>query len=279
MAEITLEQSVAAWVSQRAVIVDFVQKHLTEGVDFYKLMLGGRETKPSLSKAGAEKFLGLFSLAASFEKDTGTWEMFGSPSGVICYVCSLHNRDGVILAEGRGAAKLDKNQGDPNKTVKMSLKSSMIDAVIRYGALSDIFTQDIEDMQEQPTSAAKPEQAKATGTPVPQKASPAPASKKPGADAPRSFTATELVPDKYGWKLKGEDIPVSRRKYGMSVSDDVLRAAGLPIEGFATDEPTQIGRYHATYTVKPSNNPNFPYDPDVVIALVDLDSREEDIPF
>ena len=277
MAEVTLEQSVDTWVNDRHVIVAFAEKHLTEGIDFYKLVLGGKETKPSLSKAGAEKFLGLFSLTASFEKDAGTWEMFGSPSGVICYVCSLHSREGVIVAEGRGSASLQKNQNDPNKTIKMSLKSSMIDAVLRYGALSDIFTQDIEDMVEQQKGEAKAEPTKLAA--VPRKESPAPASKKPGAGAPRTFTATELVPDKYGWKLKGEDIPASRRKYGMSVSDDVLRAAGLPIEGFATDEPTQIGRYHATYTVKPSNNPNFPYDPDVVIALVDLDGQEEDIPF
>ena len=57
----------------------FLQQELKEGIDFYRLQIRGKDAKPTLSKAGAEKFLGLFQLQASFMPDIGTWEMLGKP--------------------------------------------------------------------------------------------------------------------------------------------------------------------------------------------------------
>jgi hypothetical protein len=143
-----LAASLDAWTQQRAIITQFIQRHFRDGVDFYSLKIGGKETKPSLSKAGAEKFLGLFQLQATFRRDADTYEMLGRPAGVLCYVCTLTTRSGEVVGEGRGCRDVKKDSGDANKAIKMAEKSSLIDAVLRTGALSDAFTQDVEDMPE-----------------------------------------------------------------------------------------------------------------------------------
>ena len=89
-----------------------------DGVDFYSLKIGGKDTKPSLSKAGAEKFLGLFHLQATFRKDDDTYEMLGRPVGVLCYVCTLTTRGGEVVGEGRGCRDVKKDSGDANKALK-----------------------------------------------------------------------------------------------------------------------------------------------------------------
>jgi hypothetical protein len=143
-----LAASLDGWTAQRAIITQFIQRHFRDGVDFYALKIGGKETKPSLSKAGAEKFLGLFHLHATFHKDDETWEMLGRPAGVICYHCALHTASGEVVGEGRGCREVKKDNGDANKAIKMAEKSGLIDAVLRTGALSEVFTQDVEDLPE-----------------------------------------------------------------------------------------------------------------------------------
>jgi hypothetical protein len=139
-----LSTALAQWSAQRQVVKEFLKQELKEGVDFYKLTIRGRDTKPTLSKAGAEKFLGLFQLQASFAPDLGTWEMLGKPTDQILYVCHLRTRTGEVVGEGRGSRCLKQDGGDTNKAIKMSEKSSLIDAVLRTGALSEVFTQDLE---------------------------------------------------------------------------------------------------------------------------------------
>jgi hypothetical protein len=143
-----LAASLDAWTAQRVIITQFIQRHFRDGVDFYSLKIGGKETKPSLSKAGAEKFVGLFHLHATFHKDDETWEMLGRPAGVLCYRCELHTASGEVVGEGRGCRDVKKDSGDANKAIKMGEKSSLIDAVLRTGALSEVFTQDVEDLPE-----------------------------------------------------------------------------------------------------------------------------------
>jgi len=140
----TLEQSMQAWSAQRQVVKRFLQQELVEGTDYYTLRIKGRETKPALSKAGSEKFMALFQLHASFSQDTATWTMLGEPKGTLCYVCQLYTRSGEMVGEGRGARTIQQDSGDINKAVKMVCKSSMVDAILRTGALSDVFTQDLE---------------------------------------------------------------------------------------------------------------------------------------
>lgn len=157
----TLELSMRAWAEQRQVVKRFLQTQLQEGTDYYSLKIGGRETRPTLSKAGSEKFLGLFQLHATFTQDDATWTMLGKPEGTLCYVCHLLTRSGEMVGEGRGARRVSQDNGDINKAVKMAQKSATIDAVLRTGALSEAFTQDLDEMPEEP---AQPMPAKPTTT-------------------------------------------------------------------------------------------------------------------
>ena len=70
-----------AWAEQRAVVKRFIQTQLVDGTDYYTLQIGQRASKPTLSKAGSEKFLGLFQFHAMFTQDTATWTMFGNRRG------------------------------------------------------------------------------------------------------------------------------------------------------------------------------------------------------
>ena len=158
-----LEQSMQAWSDQRKVVRRFLQQELVEGTDYYTLRIKGRETKPALSKAGSEKFMALFQLHASFEQDTATWTMLGQPQGTLCYVCRLHTRSGELIGEGRGARTLQQDGGDINKAVKMASKSAMVDAILRTGALSDVFTQDEESIPGATVEPVKPATPKPTG--------------------------------------------------------------------------------------------------------------------
>ena len=107
----TLEQSMQAWAEQRAMVKRFIQTQLVEGTDYYTLQIGQRTSKPTLSKAGSEKFLGLFQLHATFTQDTATWTMLGEPKGTLCYLCTLHTRTGEVVSEGRGAREVAQREG------------------------------------------------------------------------------------------------------------------------------------------------------------------------
>lgn len=151
-----LEAALQVWTTQRAVVQRFLKQELKPNVDYYTLRIGGKDSKPSLSKAGAEKVLGWLKIQASFAPDTGTWEMLGRPTDLISFVCTLRTRSGEIVGEGRGARSLTKDGGDVNKAIKMAEKSAMVSAVLRTGCLSDVFTQDLEDQREREEAAPTP---------------------------------------------------------------------------------------------------------------------------
>jgi hypothetical protein len=155
-----LEVALQTWTTERAVVRRFLKQELQANIDYYTLRIGGKDSKPSLSKAGAEKVMGWLKLQASFTPDTGTWEMLGKPQDLVCYVCTLRTRSGEIVGEGRGARSIKKDNGDVNKAIKMAEKSANVSAVLRTGCLSDVFTSDLEDMQDpdpaKPTPPAKP---------------------------------------------------------------------------------------------------------------------------
>ena len=203
-----LEQALATWTVQRGIVRKFLAQELKANVDYYTLKIGGKDSKPSLSKAGAEKVLGWLRWSASFAPDTGTWEMLGRPQDHLFYVCTLRLRSGEIIGEGRGARSLKKDNGDANKAVKMACKSSMVDAILRTGALSDVFTQDAEDMQDdrEPAKAAvaKTTPARTTGQDLRQRIwgrmkelYPAVHSREDAETWIKARTGLELHPDNY----------------------------------------------------------------------------------
>lgn len=131
---------------RRKLITAYITNHMVSGVDYGSINIGGRDSKPSLFKPGSEKFLSLFKLTATFRKDAETFEMAGSTPGLFCYVCEIKTNQGVIVGEGRGAATLSEKRWTINTCIKIALKRAQVDAVLRMGALSDFFTQDLEDM-------------------------------------------------------------------------------------------------------------------------------------
>jgi hypothetical protein len=152
----------------RELFVDWLFNRLVAGIDFMlihrKVGPRGQKTdcpnkldargtvcttcggKATLAKPGSEKICGLLQLRPRFKRDVETWEMLGGEAGLMTLVCELVTPAGVVVAEGRGARHRDQDFGDTNKAIKMVQKSAQTDAVLRCAGLSEIFTQDLEDM-------------------------------------------------------------------------------------------------------------------------------------
>jgi len=129
-------------LAKRSYFISQVLPKLVEGQDYH--VING---KKSLAKGGAEKLCSIYNLTAQFIQDIDTIKAFeGSVKGLVALECNLYDKNNECVAEARGASTLDKCDGDPNKCVKMAEKSAYISATIRATSLSDVFTQDLEDM-------------------------------------------------------------------------------------------------------------------------------------
>lgn len=139
------DYDIDAFIEKRKEFIEKVNAIMVEGKDYH--VIQGRK---SMAKGGSEKIANIFGWTATFEKDQDAMEAFSAlkDAGVICFVCNLW-KAGVRVGQGRGAAALAKNGGDPNKTLKMAQKSAFVDAVIRASGLSDFYTQDLEHMEPQ----------------------------------------------------------------------------------------------------------------------------------
>ncbi|MBL6995079.1 hypothetical protein [Desulfobacula sp.] len=105
-------------------------------------------SKPSLWKPGAEKICGMLGLIPRFPNldEYGKAVLQGADIKVIILKCELHTPSGFIAAEGSGASRVDRDRGDINKSLKMAEKSAHINATLRIAGLSELFTQDLEDL-------------------------------------------------------------------------------------------------------------------------------------
>jgi hypothetical protein len=152
----TLQKQIEQEKETRKIVTDYIRSELKSGVDFGKIEITARsgknfKSKDSLFKPGSEKICSIFHLRPTFRKDDDTWEMSGKISGLYCYICELVNTNGEIVGEGRGAANRAEKTGSAladNIAIKIAQKRAQTDAVIRAINLSDVFTQDLEDMKE-----------------------------------------------------------------------------------------------------------------------------------
>jgi len=142
------KQGVDDLLEKRSYFISQVMPKLKENQDYYVI-----KNKKSLAKGGAEKLASIYNLIATFERDRESLDMLGNAKGLIAFVCTL-KRFGVEAGQGRGSDTLERNQNDPNKALKMTQKRAFVDAVIRTTGLSDIFTQDIEDMNTEKINTA-----------------------------------------------------------------------------------------------------------------------------
>ena len=107
--------------------------------------------KPTLLKPGAEKILMMMGLRSEFEIVDSTRDF---EKGFFQYQvrCRLLKGD-MILTEGLGACntrekkylKMDPYTMD-NTVLKMARKRALVDAALLVASLSDVFTQDLEDI-------------------------------------------------------------------------------------------------------------------------------------
>jgi len=132
----------------RKALMGWVGKALVEDVDFGSITIKGHKSRPSLMKPGAEKICGMLGLTPTFPtlRDYEQIILEGKPIKLIVIRCEMMSGAGQKIAEGVGARDVTKDYGDLNKALKMALKSAQIDATLRCAGLSEIFTQDIEDM-------------------------------------------------------------------------------------------------------------------------------------
>lgn len=151
-------QQVQATMQKIANFQAIVQKTLKDGHD-YGVIPGTQ--KPTLLKPGAEKILMLLGLTSEYEV---TERVQDYDKGLFAFTvkCVL-SRGGLKVTEGVGHANTRERrytsgrQLDPfslaNTVLKMAKKRAQVDAVLTVASLSEVFTQDLEDMADNTPSA------------------------------------------------------------------------------------------------------------------------------
>ena len=127
-----------------------VQRQLVEGMDYGKIP--GCGERLVLLKPGAEKISVLLGLRSNFEI---VREIEDFESGFFSYMvrCSLITGAGETVTQGFGQCNTRERRfgkGDPffgaNVALKMARKRALVDAALTVGSLSNLFTQDLEDV-------------------------------------------------------------------------------------------------------------------------------------
>ncbi|WP_435549741.1 hypothetical protein [Desulfobacterium sp. N47] len=181
--------------ANRNAILNWIRSNLKLGIDYGQIHVFGKDkcrlakdgranecidpshwSKPSLWKPGAEKICGMLGLIPRFPnlKEYESSAMRGEDIKVIILKCELHTGSGFVAGEGTGARRIAQDNGDINKSIKMTEKSAHIDATLRVAGLSELFTQDIDDIPPGNGSQAPPfqsPQSQSTGKPSSQQPS------------------------------------------------------------------------------------------------------------
>jgi hypothetical protein len=165
---VEFKQALARRGENRGALIQWVRQALVDGTDYGKIHTvkkreckhGGPPacnheieprhwSKDSLRKPGAEKICGMLGVTVTFPtiKDYEQAALNGLPINSIILRCHLLAADGTVVADGIGARSVEQDYGDLNKALKMACKSAQIDATLRMAGLSEIFTQDLEDMK------------------------------------------------------------------------------------------------------------------------------------
>lgn len=162
----------------RDYLIQWVRESLVEGIDFGRIHVvkksncqlasQGRASecrdpahwsKPMLYKPGAEKVCAMLGVSPRYPtlRDYEQAAIAGKKVENVVLRCELLNSADVIVAEGVGARNVEKDYYDLNKSLKMAEKSGHIDATLRLGGMSELFTQDdpppTEDDDEQKIGA------------------------------------------------------------------------------------------------------------------------------
>ncbi len=116
-------------------------------------IIPGTGKKPTLLKPGAEVIITLLGLSTEFEILNCTRD-FEDEFFDYLIKCTL-KKEGTLIAEGLGSANTKetkfvreegKGAGMDNNVLKMAKKRAIVDAALQVGSLSDVFTQDFDDL-------------------------------------------------------------------------------------------------------------------------------------
>jgi len=141
-------QQVAQTMQKITQFQKVIQQTLRQNHD-YGIVPGS--SKPTLLKPGAEKILMMMGLRSEFEIVDSTRDF---EKGFFQYQvrCKLYKGD-LLITEGLGSCNTKERKyakQDPfsidNTVLKMAKKRALVDATLLVASLSDIFTQDLEDM-------------------------------------------------------------------------------------------------------------------------------------
>jgi hypothetical protein len=166
---ITKLRDIKVYAEMRDKLDEFITQKLIAGTDYGTT--DPRSNKQTLKKSGAEKVDILLGLEPIFLNDEPTWKMFGSVDGTVCLICYLMTHSakrraielmcsaGISLShsvcsmlsvgEGRGCGNLtEKSNSNANDIIKRTQKRAQVDATLRVAGLSERFTQDMEEGEE-----------------------------------------------------------------------------------------------------------------------------------
>lgn len=143
-------ERVQAFDADRTGLLTWIKEHFVPRVDFGPATSHGG-AKDTLLKPGAEKLCLLFGWTARLSDDHEVRAMLGNPPTLIAFKCGLFSEQGQLVAEGRGACDLTERPPRAiNSAIKIAEKRAVVDAVLRACGLSELFTQDLEDMVPDP---------------------------------------------------------------------------------------------------------------------------------
>lgn len=170
----------------RKSLIDWIRTSLVDGVDFGRIHTKKKAecqhrgppqctpdkepyhwSKNTLFKPGAEKICGMLGVNPTFPtiKDYEQAALAGTPIESIILRCHILSQDGAVIADGVGARSVAQDYGNLNTALKMACKSAHIDATLRMAGLSEIFTQDLEDLPKDVHGLA-PSEANEQSTPA-----------------------------------------------------------------------------------------------------------------
>ncbi len=158
----TFQEGLDRRKQNRAALMAWIRDALVDGSDFGKVHTVSRSkcqagkncqnpnhfSKASLFKPGAEKICGMLGVTVRYPSlpEYEKAALTGTNLNQIIIRCEIVDGSGRVVADGVGARIVSQDNGDINKSLKMAEKSAHIDATLRMAGLSEVFTQDIEDM-------------------------------------------------------------------------------------------------------------------------------------
>lgn len=129
----------------------FVDELMTPGIDYG--IVPGVE-KPTLLKPGAEKLCDVFGFSKRIEVTNRLEDWYHGVFNYEVKVILICKRTGIVESEGVGSCNSresryynQRGHDLANTILKMSKKRALVDAILSATRSSDLFTQDVEEME------------------------------------------------------------------------------------------------------------------------------------